>query len=67
MMDNIDYSKCNNEPVITWSCTESEYKTRLKLRLAMEDVLKAYHSAKNSEDFGEDVIEIIEAWGVKDD
>ena len=60
--DKIDYSKINNEPIVTMSWPESEYQRRLKLRLAMEDVLKAYHTAKNSEDFGEAVIEIIEGW-----
>ena len=60
--DKIDYSKINNEPIVTMSWPEAEYQRRLKLHLAMEDVLKAYHTAKNTEDFGEDVIEIIEGW-----
>lgn len=61
-MDKIDYSNYHSEPMVSLYLPDSEYQNRLKLRLAMEDVLKAYHTAKNSEDFGEEVIEIIEGW-----
>ncbi len=65
-MDKIDYSKYNNEPIVTFSVPESEYQKRLKLLLVMEDVLNAYHIAKDSEDLGNKVIEIIECWELKE-
>lgn len=56
MWKNIDYSECND------LMSAAEYIRLLKLSNAMKDVLKAFHNAKNSEDLGEDVIEIIEGW-----
>lgn len=74
-MDNIDYSKCYNEPIVTFSWPESEYLKRLKLRLAMEDILKARnecYSTANSRDiqdsvFADMVNEIIEGWELEND
>lgn len=65
-----DYSKSNNEPILTMSWPESVYIERLKLRLAMEDVLKARidcYSTDDSRDiqdsvFADRVNEIIEGW-----
>lgn len=61
-MDKIDYSNYHSEPMVSLYLPDSEYQKRLKLRLAMEDVLKAYHDSEDSEELGEAVIEIIEGW-----
>jgi len=74
-MDKIDYSKCHNEPIVTFSWPESEYENRLKLRLAMEDILKAHtecYSTDNARDYQDSVFadavnEIIEGWEFEDD
>ncbi len=69
--DKIDYSKINNEQIVTMSWPESEYELRLKLRLAMEDILKAHNECYATSDkrdiqdsvFADRVNEIIEGWG----
>lgn len=71
-MEKFDYPKCHDEPIVTFSWPESEYVSRLRLRLAMEDILKAhsecYLTVNNKEDqdlaFADKVNEIIEGWGI---